>query len=282
MTSLATAYPTLDTRTVPWAGAGVALPTNEFMDDDEVIAKGGLDWTVSLQPVKYGDDNRIYPGKFVVSRDTDHRPFGTVGSKFRTFQNRQLVEFGSVFADTTAAKWDTVLTARHGAHVVLAFRLDQTDLVLPNGDEMSSWMLLSNFHGGDGSLSIGIVKIRLWCTNTVNWALKNARSTYKIRHTGDLNAKIAQARQALDVSFRYDEEFQKDVAKLLDKEITDKRFANMVDKVLVPASAREIATNELRPSTVERRQSLLAHAASTPTVDDSSSMSCLADSAAGT
>ena len=264
------AYVKKSERDVPWHRLGT--PVGDLMDDEQVLAAAGLDWEVDLRPVYTldGEGKLIeVPGRRATVRRTDNKVLGDVGTIFHPLQNREMIEFGSVFAHTTAAKWDTAGSLNGGKNVWAMFRLDATDLVVPGGDEVWSWMLLSNSHDGNSSLTGAVVKVRVVCANTQQLALKTARRTFKIRHTPSMQGKVAQAREALELSTRYDAAFQKEVEKLLAIEVGDEKFDRMVDEVILPASTKARAAGRIRSNQAAKRDALKSWARTTETVDDS-------------
>ncbi len=60
-------------------------------------------------------------------------------------------------------------------------------------------------HDGTAAWRVIVTPVRIVCANTQRMALRQAKATYAIRHTRTARAKIAQARQALGIVWRYAE-----------------------------------------------------------------------------
>jgi phage/plasmid-like protein (TIGR03299 family) len=73
--------------------------------------------------------------------------------------------------------------------------------------------------------------VRIVCANTQRMALRSAKATYAIRHTRTAKAKIAQARQALGIVWRYAEEFETAAQHLINQSLVLDEFQAIVDKL---------------------------------------------------
>ena len=76
---------------------------------------------------------------------------------------------------------------------------DDSPHVVP-GDPVLPYLLLSNSHDGSGAVRIALTTVRVVCWNTLSVALRHSRSTYSIRHVGDVSGRVRQARQALGLA----------------------------------------------------------------------------------
>ena len=61
--------------------------------------------------------------------------------------------------------------------------------------------------------------------------MKRAKQSFKIRHTQTADGKILQAREALGLSVAYFDEFSKEAQELFSREITDKKFSEIINKL---------------------------------------------------
>ena len=58
--------------------------------------------------------------------------------------------------------------------------------------------------------------------------MRNAKQSFKIRHTQTADGRIAAAREALGLSFTYFDEFALQAKQLFEKEINNKQFYDLV------------------------------------------------------
>lgn len=193
-----------------WHGLGTVVPEG-LRTGAEVLRAAGLDWTVEQTPSTFtGPDGktREVPDTFVNYRSDNFEPLGSVGKIYFPFQNLvaysildELLGYGMVAKSAGSF--------RSGKKVFVSAEVP-TDLVIdPTGvaDPVSQYVIITNTHDGNGSLIASISEWYPRCANTHRLALKNAASTYKIRHTrGGLN-KIEEARRVLGLAAEYHAEF---------------------------------------------------------------------------
>jgi hypothetical protein len=75
-------------------------------------------------------------------------------------------------------------------------------------DDIELYLAAMSSHDGTAACGSSSPQVRIVCANTQRLALRSGRATYAIRHTRTARAKIAQARQALGIVWRYAEEFE--------------------------------------------------------------------------
>jgi phage/plasmid-like protein (TIGR03299 family) len=99
-------------------------------------------------------------------------------------------------------------------------------------DVTHNYLLLTNSHDGSSSLKGLTTPIRVVCANTLRMALGDMRNSFSFRHTKNLQGKVAQARSILTQSYNYVDAFQLEMEKLLDTEVNNDRFNEIIDTVL--------------------------------------------------
>jgi hypothetical protein len=82
------------------------------------------------------------------------------------------------------------------------------------GDLSATYVYVANSHDGSMAVTAAVTPIRIVCANTIGAALRqaehgvNARRTFRFRHTGNLQAKFAAARQVLGMTIDYQKQFK--------------------------------------------------------------------------
>jgi hypothetical protein len=61
--------------------------------------------------------------------------------------------------------------------------------------------------------------------------MKQAKQSFKIRHTQTADGKILAAREALGLSVAYFDEFSKEAELLFNREVTDKKFSQIINAI---------------------------------------------------
>ncbi|MBV9197946.1 MAG: DUF932 domain-containing protein, partial [Solirubrobacterales bacterium] len=82
------------------------------------------------------------------------------------------------------------------------------------GGDPSNLRLRGNSHDGSMAVTAAATPIRIVCANTLGAALRasehgaTAERTFRFRHTGNLQAKFAAARQVLGMTINYQNQFK--------------------------------------------------------------------------
>lgn len=70
------------------------------------------------------------------------------------------------------------------------------------------------------------------CDNTLSAGLSEKGQTYKLKHTKYSQAKISDAREALGIIYEMSDEFQTELDRLLNWEVSDKQIDKLMDAVI--------------------------------------------------
>lgn len=239
-------------RGLPWHGLGT--PADDLMTAEQALENGGLNWNVSLQQLALASNpGIILPQDFATVRDTDSAVLGVVGRQYQVIQNRDAFEFADRIVDDGSAKYETAGSLRGGQVVFLSMELNGLN-ILVNGERpegmLKAYLLVSTTHDGSGPLRGDITMVRTVCSNTLNLAKQSASQTFKIRHSGTIDGKIAAARQALGIAFEYTRAFEENANRLAATSIVDAQVQDIFRNYVWPLD--EDATDgriENHPST---------------------------------
>jgi calcineurin-like phosphoesterase family protein len=95
--------------------------------------------------------------------------------------------------------------------------------------------------------------VRVVCQNTLNWGLARARQRYSIRHTDRIREHVHQARQVLDISVDYYQQFKHVGDELASQRISEARLRRVLDE-LYPTGTADAATDRTRRSREQTKQ----------------------------
>lgn len=154
---------------------------------------------------------------------------GIVGTRYKMFSNEELFDFGDNLTNGRR-RWETA-GSLSGGRQVFATLVDPDDIVLdPNGsaDVIKKYLTLTTSHDGSGKIIAKKTNTRVVCWNTLNIALKENGAEYSIRHTQNLDGRLAEAKQALGFADEYDEEFEAEMQTLYAKDMTVVEFEKIV------------------------------------------------------
>jgi phage/plasmid-like protein (TIGR03299 family) len=204
-------------REAPWHGLGAILDRPP-KDIDEAIEKSGLGWEVEQRPlyakvpaVEGSEASKMIKTEFFANvRSDTQEALGVVTKRYTPVQNRDAFAFlASVFQ--SEMHFETAGSLMNGRRAWVLMRLPEW--VEVGGDPIGQYAFVSNSHDGKSSVMAAMTPIRIVCANTEAAAVRlakgcNAQRTYLIRHTGDMNQKIAEARQVMQIAVNYYDEFK--------------------------------------------------------------------------
>jgi phage/plasmid-like protein (TIGR03299 family) len=68
------------------------------------------------------------------------------------------------------------------------------------GDECYKYLLLSNTHNGDGSVTVKFTSVRVVCQNTLMLAMDDGRKAYRVRHSKMMQFRLEELREFLAIT----------------------------------------------------------------------------------
>ena len=220
-------------RQPAWHGLGIVRET-EPQTAQEALVAAGLDWEVILaEPFfKMPGMRRSFaaPDRRLVVRATDHAVLGNVSAHYKPLQNRDGFAWVQALVDTGYWKWETGGSLKNGA--VCWALLKQSKAQIIPGDIVEEYLFISWAHDGSRSLLACPTMIRVVCWNTLSsavWGAAGHKKLVSIRHTGDMKAKLEEAKRLFDHTQEMFDEQKKQLAKLADVKMTDAKLEKFVD-----------------------------------------------------
>lgn len=200
-------------RQVPWHGLGRSV--KEAPGSKEALIAAGLDWDVYQEPL-YTESGILVPDMYANIRSTDKKVLGAVGKKYAIVQNRDAFAFTDDMLGE-GVKYETAGSLSGGKVVWLLARLPEKYKV--GGDATDTWLCFSTSHDGSSAVHVAVVPVRVVCQNTLNLALRRAKRSWTTRHTGDIAAKVEDAKNSLFMAETYMKELQEEAVRLKDIKI---------------------------------------------------------------
>lgn len=186
-------------REKPWHNLGVIC--EEALNSADALRIAGLDWTVERQPVFTADGKEV-PGYKLNRRSSDGKALGIVSNKYKIVQNAEAFEFTDELVGGDV-KYVTAGSLYGGKKIWLLAQMPNTKIL---GDDVEPYMCFANTHDGTGAVKICMTPIRVVCNNTLNLALRTAKRTWSAVHMGNFEAKVEEAKKALELAGKYMEE----------------------------------------------------------------------------
>lgn len=219
----------------PWHGLGIAVEGHQTMAEMLKLAKA--DYKVELRPVYVQQDDGLYveiEDRFATTRqDTDGtiQAFEVMKSRYAVVQNETVL--AKALQVVGASQGDAVLET---VGVLLDGRqffatIDLGALVIdPQGisDEIARYLLVQTSHDGSMPITYANTDIRAVCANTCRFGIAKAKSTFKARHTPNVESTLDEAKTVLRLSSEWAEEFA--------------RLAETMLSIPVPQGSPHVAT----------------------------------------
>jgi len=105
-------------------------------------------------------------------------------------------------------------------------------------DETKLYLIVWTSHDGSVAVQAAVTPVRVVCQNTLNLAMRNAKQSFKIRHTQSVEGRIQVARETLGLALGYFDEFEKEAQALYSQSITDKQFSDLI-KTIYPKPEKD-------------------------------------------
>ena len=94
------------------------------------------------------------------------------------------------------------------------------------------YLVFTNRHDGKGSVRIFLTPVRVWCKNTLNYAIKGAQNrTFSVKHTVNAVAMLQQAKETLDNYHNYLAAMQLEISKQKRILLSDGHFDDLISRV---------------------------------------------------
>jgi len=222
-------------KETPWHKLGVV--TKDALNSRDALSQAGLDWTVSLRELAtFQEDNNTdvsslidVPNYYASVRDSDDNVLGVVGSRYTPIQNMECFNFLDKVVDDSRAKYETAGSLHNGKVVWMLLNLNK-DIVVGE-DKTLPYLLLTNSHDGSSSIKGITTPIRVVCANTLSLAIKNYNTGFSFRHTANAVTRVDEARKLLEINYKYIDDFQIEVEKMIDKLLTRQQFDTIIDSI---------------------------------------------------
>ena len=177
---------------------------------------------------------------------------GVVGRDYVPAQNADALGLADAIIDSGRAHWLGAGATRGGARVHALMRLDREIRIAGASDEDVLPLLhLRNGHDGGQALAISVAPFRLACLNGMLLPVPGAQRSWKARHTLNLHQRLADARRALGIAWRYYDRVEELGAELVATPLGDAAFDRFLrDLVPLPAAG----TPEHTPRRAQRAE----------------------------
>lgn len=220
-----------------WHRLGVTLP--DAMTAEEALSAAHLaGWNVRKMPEYAHLDPKITEsgvtpgemlatGKFSTIRTNpvnglDELLGSGLGSGYTVIQNEEHADLLNTLLDESKGKFETAGALGNGSTVFLSMKMPRDlQIVGHEGiDTTNLYVVAQNSHDGSSAFRLMVTPVRVVCANTLRAALGRQVSSFSIRHTTNAKQNIQLAREALGMTWRYADEFEKAAQAMIEREVT--------------------------------------------------------------
>lgn len=210
-------------RFVPWHGLGT--PVEEAPNSYEALRIAGLNWKVESKPVFVND--KEVPNYVANVRDSDNSVLGIVTNRYKIVQNEEAFAFTDALISGDV-RYETAGSLKNGKRIWLLAKLPETKVI---DDVVIPYVCFTNTHDGTGAVQAIMSPIRVVCNNTLNLALTTAKRSWSMRHVGDINGKIEEAREVLGLADKYMKELNVFADKLANTSLPFEKAKEIVNEL---------------------------------------------------
>ena len=221
----------LSARQDAWHRLGITLP--DTFTAEQAMEEGYLGgWNLRKEPIQT-ETGIIIHGKNGVVRDNPFtgvaEALGVVGDSYTLVQNEEHAEFLNALVDESGAHFETAGSIDGGRKVFITMKMPQ-HLTVGGSDLVEHHIAAINSHDGSMAFTLLVTPVRIVCQNTLNVALSQNKSIHRIRHTKGATKAVAQARESLNLVFKYIDGFQEEADRLINTSLTEAEFVSIIER----------------------------------------------------
>lgn len=214
-------------RETPWHGLGTRVL--EAPSSQEALRLSGLDWNVIPEPI-YTKENERIPSYKANVRDSDRKTLGVVTDRYKVIQNTEAFAFTDALLGE-GVRYETAGSLQDGKRIWLLAHMPHEYII--GGEHISPYLVFTNTHDGSGAVRVAVTPVRVVCSNTLNLALAQAKRSWSMIHTGNVQGKLEEAKETLLMAREYMDELGKEFENLRKKELSDKKVLDFIE-ILIP------------------------------------------------
>lgn len=214
------------TREKPWPGLGTRV--EEAPTSKEALELAGLNWKVLQKPI-YTSSGTLIEGYKANVRNTDQSVLGIVTDRYKVVQNDEAFKFTDDLLGA-GVRYETAGSLQDGKRIWLLAKLPHEYII--GGEQISPYLVFTNTHDGSGAIKVAVTPVRIVCNNTLSLALSTAKRSWSTIHTGDINGKMDEARETLQLANKYMNCLGKEFNHLQQKKISERKVMEFIGELL--------------------------------------------------
>lgn len=214
----------------PWHKSGVYVGAENFTSA-EALEKASVNWKIGERDLMVAtqivgldgvltNGYKVVPNKRAFVREDTEELFYIGSTKYRPVQNDQLFGMFDKVVGEAGAIYNTAGSLKGGRIVFLLAELPGSYRLA--GDLTTKYILIYNSHDGSSALRMRPTAVRVVCYNTLQLALRgHVEHEFRASHTTNIDARIHEAREAMDLVPVYFDNLGKVVDELVDHAMSE-------------------------------------------------------------
>lgn len=218
-----------------WHKLGTVL--DDTFDAETALRVAHLDnWNVRKAPLAAIVNGEVepVPNRYAIVRDNPFLPGevdvlgANMADTYRVFQNEELTELLDTLVDESGSSYETAGSLDNGKRVFVTMRMPG-HVSIGGVDRVENYLAAMTSHDGSLATTLMVTPVRIVCQNTMNLAFQNNSHLYRVRHTTNAaGALLRQARQAIEFTYDYLDDFQVQADRLVNTELTQIQFEELI------------------------------------------------------
>jgi len=228
-----------NTRVATWDMIGNKMSTTKI---DEVLEKANLLYTVSNQSIytKIGDTEQKINNKFAIVRDSDNHLYNVVSDKYTILQNEQAFDFIKYIDEDI--EFVNAGETKSGFIYVIG-KLKTFDIL---GDKFTTYVIFQNSHTAKHSLSMTVCPLRFVCKNQFRLMFKESNNTFTIKHTRNIESKVANAATTLNTVHEYMNIFEAKANEFASTKVSSNQITKFIESMFpITEHTGDLAKNRI-------------------------------------
>ena len=198
----------------------------------DVAYLGG--WDVRKERIQAVESGAVVPNKWATTRlhpkTSKREVLGMVGGSYQVVQNEQACALLDFIVDETGAHFETAGSLHGGREVFVTMKLPDT-MRVAGVDTMDLYLAMCTSHDASRLGRVLCTPVRIVCANTQAAAFANNVGEYTFRHSGDIEGKLTDVREALNLVPVYLDQFQEEAEKMIAKQLEWDQLQRISDEL---------------------------------------------------
>jgi len=190
---------------------------------------------------------------FAISRSDNNAILGIVGKQYQPINNEEAFQFFDGVLGEGQGQIETCGALGIGEKVFMMAKMPEIAEIVPN-DKIERYLLVHTSHDGKSATEVLFTNVRVVCSNTLNMAIRNSKSSMKIKHTKNWEEKMHEAQKVLIESHKHWEKVQ-ETCKLLAETSVSRVEVGMYIDSLFPV--KENSKNKVTENIKEKVNELI-------------------------